>query len=135
MPKRQKMRVFDPPKPRVPDALAIETSKKAGEFIASELKPQYVKSAPSPEEYDTYIVDIYAKWHTRYFYFIAKYHSVSPHAIKPDFEIKFARLEFVGDNRFTVSYMRHTNQWWEVYPELTLEQCFEAIQEDPFFAP
>jgi len=31
--------------------------------------------------------------------------------------------------------MRHTGQWIEVYDALSLEECLEAIQNNPWFPP
>jgi hypothetical protein len=31
--------------------------------------------------------------------------------------------------------MRHRGKWWEVYQNLTLDQCLKAIREDPIFQP
>lgn len=135
MPPKRKMWVYSPAKPKISDALKIEVSKKADEFIESVLKPKFVQTSPSKDEKYNYIVDIYSKWYRGFFYLCAKYYSVHPNAIKPYFEIKFARLEFVGNNHFALSFMRHTERWWELHPELTLEQCLKTIQEDPLFHP
>lgn len=31
-------------------------------------------------------------------------------------------MEYVGDNKFNLSYMRHTEQWWELYEGLLLDE-------------
>ena len=49
--------------------------------------------------------------------------------------MKFARLEYVEGNRFNLSYMRHTGEWIEVYPDLSLDQCLATIKDDPLFFP
>ncbi len=129
------MWVYSSSKPDITDGFKIEVNQKAGKFIESVLKPRYVKSPPPKDEQYNYIVDIYSKWYRGYFYFCAKYHCPHPNAIEPYFEIKFARMEFLGNDRFALSYMRHTEQWWQVYPELILEQCLKVIDEDPLFTP
>ena len=53
----------------------------------------------------------------------------------PFFEAKFARLEYVKDNRFNMAFMRYTGEWVEVYQNLSLEQCLTAVENDPFFHP
>jgi hypothetical protein len=135
MPSKRKMWIYSPAKPKIPDGLKFEVSKKADEFVDSILKPKFVQTSPPKDERFNYIVDIYSKWHGSFFYLCAKYHSPGPQAISPYFEIKFARLEFVGNNHFALSFMRHTEQWWMLYPELTLDQCLKTIQEDPLFQP
>ena len=82
-----------------------------------------------------YIADIYTKTYRHYFYFCAKYCAAHPEALAPFFEAKFARLEYVGSTRFNLSFMRHTQQWAEVYRDLGLERSLETIRDDPFFEP
>ena len=82
-----------------------------------------------------YIIDIYSKWYRIYFYFCAKYACPGPNAILPFFETKFARLEYIGNERFNLSYMRHTGQWWEIYTELSLDESLDAIRDEPHFLP
>ena len=52
---------------------------------------------------------------------------------KQTFETKFARMEYVGNERFNLSYMRHTQKWWEIYQELTITECLKLIVEEPHF--
>ncbi len=39
------------------------------------------------------------------------------------------------EKRFNLSYMRHTGKWWEIYPDLTLDECMNAIRDEPHFMP
>jgi len=78
---------------------------------------------------------VYTKWYRNYFYFCATYCSPGPYASAPSFETQFARLEYVGNQQFHLSYMRHTGQWWEIYTALSVEECFEAIRDEPHFLP
>ncbi|MDA2934642.1 hypothetical protein MYX82_09915 [Acidobacteria bacterium AH-259-D05] len=137
MAKRQKMRVSTPPRPpnpKVPDAVKADLEGKARELIETVLKPTHVK-APRADERFNYIVDMYVKWYRNYFYFCAKYCCPGPHAISPFFEAKFARLEYAGKGHFHLSYMRHTGQWLELYPELSVGECLAAIRDEPHFLP
>ena len=137
MAKLRRMWVYSPPKPpapKVPASVKAEAQQKANQLVETILKPQHLK--PPPKDYHfNYIVDIYTKWYRHYFYFCAKYCSPGPNALSPDFETKFARLEYVGENRFNLSFMRHTSEWIEVYPNLSLDKCLAAIKDDPFFSP
>jgi len=110
----------------------VET--RAHAFIASVLKPKHLTPAPQDADFN-YIVDISMKWYRNYFYFCATYCSPGPYAIAPSFETQFARLEYVGDQQFHLSYMRHTGQWWELYTALSVGACFEAIRDEPHFLP
>jgi hypothetical protein len=137
MPTRRKTWVYSPPqqaKPRVPDALKREVDAKARALIEAVLKPQHVKPPPADERFN-YLVDIYTKWYRCYFYFCATYASPGPTALSPSFEVRFARLEYLGTDRFSLAFMRHTGQWVELYPSLTLDECLAAIKDEPYFLP
>jgi hypothetical protein len=107
---------------------------KATQLVESFLKPKYIKVTPTDEKF-IYIVDIYTKWYRNYFYFYSKYISLSPKAISPFFETKFARLEYAGNDHFNLSYMRHTGQWLEIYIGLSVDECLAAVKDDPHFLP
>jgi hypothetical protein len=123
-----------PTRPRVTDNVKADVERKAAELVEKVLKPQHIKPPPEDVRFN-YIVDIYTRWHGNYFYFCAKYHSPGPNAISPFFEVKFARLEYVGGSHFNLSFMRHTGQWVEVYTDCSLDECLSAIREDAFFQP
>lgn len=137
MTKAQRRWVYSPPKPsanQVSASIKAEVQRKAEELIEATLKPQYLKPPPKNARFN-YIGDIYTKWYRHYFYFCAKYCVPGPNALAPDFEAKFARLEYAGRNTFNLAFMRHTGEWIEVYPGLSLDQCLSAIQGDPMFQP
>lgn len=137
MAKKQKGWIYAPQKPaapKVPTHVKTAIEAKAQELIDSTLKPEHIKPPPENKDWN-YIVDIYGKWYRNYFYFCAKYHSPSPNAIQPYFEIKFARLEYAGIDSFNLSYFRHTGQFWEVYQGVSLEGCLKEIRENPIFQP
>ena len=56
-------------------------------------------------------------------------------SVSPSFESRFARLQYAGDERFNLSYFRHTGQWWEVAQLLSLEKCLARIEEGNIFIP
>jgi len=137
MAKRQKIWVKSSqrqPKPRVPEPIKAQLEVKAGELVDSILKPLHVKP-PREDEQFNYIVDIYSKWHLNYFYFCSKYACPGPNAISPYFDAEFARLHYVGNDRFNLAYMRHTGKWREIYTELSLDECLAAIRDEPHFLP
>ncbi len=135
--KRQKMWLPVPPKkvaPKVPELVKTELKKQADEIIENEIKSKNIKLPPTDNDYN-YLVDIYSKWYRHYFHFCAKYNCPSPNAISPSFETKFARMEYIGDNKFNLSYMRHTDQWWEIYRGLSMDECLDLISDGGYFAP
>ena len=131
-----KMWVYAPrsaPKAKVPEAVKTEVSQQ-GQRLIDEWRPQYLKALPEDYQFN-YIVDLFTKWHRNYFYFVAKYACPGPTAISPFFEAPFTRLEYVGGNRFNLSFMRHTGKWVEVEQELTLTKALESIRNDGFYYP
>ena len=109
--KQPKMWVYSPPKspkPKVPDPLKAEVTAKAEKLI-QELKTEHVKK-PQKDFKWNYIVDLYTKRFKNYFYFCAKYACPGPNTLSPFFETRFARMEYVGDRRFNLSFMRHTGE-------------------------
>jgi hypothetical protein len=115
-------------------ALKQEVNQKAGDLIENVLKPKHVEPPPKGRQLN-YLVDITTKWLGSKCYFISIYRSPGPHAISPTFETKFARMQYVGNGRFALSFMRHTGQWVELYEALTVDECLKAIQDDPWFVP
>jgi hypothetical protein len=129
--------VFSPlpqSKLKVPENIKTEVEQKALALVDGTLKPNHVKPPPAEESWN-YIIDIYTKWYRNYFYFCAKYRVPGPNAISPFFEAKFARMEYLGDNLFNLAYMRHTEEWFEIYAGLSVDQCIEAVKDNPAFYP
>lgn len=122
------------PAPKVPTSVKAEVQERANELVETILKPKHIKPLPKDERFN-YLVDISTKWYRHYFYFCAKYCSPGPNALSPFFETKFARLEYRGRNQFNLSFTRHTGDWIEVYPNMSLDKCLAAVRDDPFFYP
>ncbi|GHO66817.1 hypothetical protein KSC_057090 [Ktedonobacter sp. SOSP1-52] len=118
----------------VPEAVKAEVSTKANDLIETVLKPQYIQP-PADNPQFNYIVDLYGKWYQRYFYLCATYRVPDPDARVASFEVKCARIEYSRDNRFHLSFPRHTGQWVELYTDLPLDECLVSIRDEPFFFP
>ncbi len=115
-------------------ALRQEVDQKAGDLIENVLKPMHVQPPPKDERFN-YITDITTKWLGSKLYFVSVYACPGPNAISPTFETTFARMEYVGDGRFALSFRRHTRQWVELYDGLSVDECLSAIRDDPWFQP
>ena len=136
MAKKQKVWMYSPPKqpkPKIPDALKAEVTTRANELIDTVLKPKNIQPPPENPRFN-YIVDIYGKWYHSAFYFCTKYCCPGPNAISPSFEAKFARMQYAGNNRFHLAFMRHTGEWIELYTDQTVDECLAAVKDDPWFA-
>jgi len=123
-----------PPKPKVPEETKGRVKSICDGYVKTVLKPKYIIPNPLYKEY-YHIEDIYTKWWRNYFYFYAEYHYTDQNAIKEFLDHGFARLEYVNEDSFNLSYMRHTGKWWEIFSELSLEECLETIEEMPHFNP
>jgi len=139
MAKKRKTRVWMPrgprqPKPPVPDNLKQQVSNKADELVEKHLKPTYIKPPPETPEWN-YLIDIWTKWYRSYFYFCTTYASPGPHALSPTFELRFARMAYVGNTRFNLAYMRHNGKWNEIFFDLSLDECLAVIRDEPHFFP
>ncbi len=137
MAKKRKMWLPAPPKRvkhEAPDSVKRILKEKADELIEKTLKPRHIK--PPPADIDlNYLADIHSKWYRNYFYFCATYNSPSPDAISPSFETKFARMEYADNEKFHLSYMRHTEQWWEISQNMPMLECLQLITEESLFIP
>ena len=137
MTRKQKTWAYSPKKTTklsVPDRIKTEVSNAGEKLVSDELRPTHVKPPPQKPQFN-YIVDIFTKWYRNYFYFVAKYACPGPNAMVPFFDDKFARIEYAGTNRFHLSYMRHTGQWFELYRDLSLIECLSHISQEPHFQP
>ena len=127
--------VYSPrPASRIPDSVKNEITAKADEIVEMVFKPQYLKPPPKKPRFN-YIVDIYTKWHKNCLYFRAKFACPGPNALSPFFEDSFTRLAYMANGRFNLAYMRHTGKWWEVFADLSMEDAFASIRDEPFFHP
>lgn len=123
-----------PPKPKVPEEEKNRIKDICDKFVEKNLKPKHITPNPELTEF-CHIEDIFTKWWRNYFYFYAKYHYTHPESIKEFLDHGFARLEYVNEDMFNLAYMRHTGQWWEIFSELSLEECLGTIEEMPHFHP
>ena len=115
-------------------ALKQEVNQKAADLIENVLKPKHVQPPPKGRQLN-YLVDITTKWLGSKCYFISIYRSPGPHAVSPTFETKFARMEYVGNGKFALSFQRHTGEWVGLYDAISVDECLKAIQDDPWFQP
>lgn len=122
-----------PKKPRVPDSIKKEINSLALEFINTKLKPKNIKDIPI-EPNRNYISDITTKWYRNYFYFTSVLKTNHPDHKDKKLDVKFARIEYINDKCFKLSYMRHTEQWNEIYTESSIKKCFDIIETEQIFS-
>ena len=133
--KRRKQWIQLPTKP-VKEKVSPEFMKivdlKVAEYIDTILNPYYFSRKPFDEA--RRLVKIYTKWHQQhYVHFLAEFHDTRPNVIQECYSDFFARIAYMGQDRFNLAYMRHTGQWWGKYTNLSLEDCLDALKNDNFF--
>jgi hypothetical protein len=116
----------------LPGTVKDEVDTKTTDLIENVLKPKHIQPPPKEPKFN-FIVEIKTKWLGSKCYFISVYRSPGPHA--ESFESKFARMEYVGNAKFNLSFMRHTGKWVEVYMGISVDECLKVIQDDPWFQP
>ena len=122
------------PTSSLPDTLKAEVEAKASDLIANVLTPKHVRPPPEDERFN-YITDIGTKWYRHYFYFFSTYACPGPNALSPTFESKFARMEYIGDAKFALYFMRHNGEWVGIHDALSVDESMKAIQDDSWFVP
>ena len=115
----------------LPERIKADVDAKATKLV-ERLKPKYVQPPPKKPRFN-YIIDVWTKWIGGTLYFGTTYACPGPNVISPSFESKFARMEHVGGGRFALSYMRHTEKWFRLFPSLTADECLDAVENDCHF--
>ena len=118
-------------KPSSAEKLAITAACE--KLIVSALVPRFLPEI-RPTEFN-YPIALYGKWHGNKYRFITRYRSDDPASIEPEFEAPFARLEYVGRDRFDLSYHRHTGEWFRLYEAVSLAEAMDLIGQGEHFQP
>ena len=121
-----------PPKPTIPASVKADVTARAQDLVETVLTPRYVREPPTDPQWN-YLVGLSTRWYRSSLYFCATYCCPGPHALAPSFEQRFARMEFAGDLRFHLAFMRSTGAWVVLSHDLPLTECLTAICDDPWF--
>ena len=103
------------------------------QLIDGFFRPRFL-SAIQPTEFN-YPVDILGRWHGTRYRFIQRYRSGFPENLGDEFDAPFARLDWIGRNRFDLQWNRHTGQWIPLYRGLTLAEAIETLKSDSLLHP
>jgi hypothetical protein len=49
--------------------------------------------------------------------------------------VRYAQLEYTGEDPYTLASMRHTGKWQEAFSGLTLEECISTFSNAQIFWP
>jgi hypothetical protein len=115
-----------------------EREKKAiiaacDKFIADTLMPRCLSSV-RPTQFN-HPVDLHGKWQGGRYRFLQRYRSGYPDNRGWEFDAPFARLDYLGEDRFDVMWHRHTGQWWRLYHSVSLAEALRHIVEDGHLHP
>lgn len=102
-------------------------------LINEVLKPRFLPVI-RPTKFN-YPIDITGKWHGTRYRFIQRYRSGFTDNMGEEFDNAFARLDWVGRDRFDVQWHRHTGAWFCLYPGLSLAEALNAIETDGILHP
>jgi hypothetical protein len=102
-------------------------------FIGEFLKPRFLPEI-RPTEFN-YPVDICGKWHGTKYRFVQRFRTGRLNPNVSEFDAPFARLEYVGPDRFNLSYHRHTGQWWCLYRGVSLAEALALMESQGHFHP
>ena len=124
-----------PPKPSAAfsEAEKISVTAACEHLITDFMKPRFL-SEIQPTQFN-YPIDILGKWRGAQYRFIQRYRSGFADNLGEEFDAPFARLDWIGRNRFDIQWHRHTGQWFRLYNGLTLVEAIAAIKADGHLHP
>lgn len=117
------------PKARTPP----EEEKTRIDAFAEKRVKELKKNLPKPRKDYNYATDVYGKWRGARFYLIVVYACPGRNALSPSFEHKLARLECVGDGKYSLYALRHNGDWMPIRFNEGLNACLKELRENPWF--
>jgi hypothetical protein len=125
-------------KPLKPTATFSEAEKAGVTAVCERLIDEFLKPRFLPVIRPTqfnYPIDILGKWRGANYRFIQRYRSGFPENLGEEFEAPFARLDWVGLDRFDIQWRRHTEAWFRLHHGLTLVKAVETLRSDGLLHP
>jgi hypothetical protein len=102
-------------------------------FIADVLRPRFLPEI-RPTQFN-YPVAIHGKWLGAKYRFLTRYRSDDPRSYKPEFDAPFARMDYVGKDRFDLFWHRHTGEWLRMVEGVPLSEAFRLIENEELLHP
>lgn len=132
------MWVYNPKavKSNISVSVKAEMKKKCDIFIQGKLKQKHVRPFDKTNKKEMQLVDICSKLIGNKILFIGVYKDLRQGVLLEDYEIKFARIWALNGGTFSLDFMRHNGEWVDIsfMSGGSLEECFEGIEELPYFA-
>ena len=125
-------------KPLKPHAALFEAEKAGVTAVCERLIDEFLKPrfppVIRPTEFN-YPVDILGKWRGAKYRFVQRYRSGFPGNLGEEFEAPFARLDWIGPDRFDIRWHRHTGEWFRRHRGRTLVRAIETLRSDGILHP
>jgi hypothetical protein len=115
-----------------PEKAAI--AARCDAFIATVLVPRFLPEIRRHPEFNTPI-DLHGAWRGSAYRFLQTWQTSGRHGPVERFEVPFARLTYLGRDRFDLDWHRHTGQWWPLRRGLALEEALAEIEGNPILHP
>ncbi len=122
------------PRERVTERLHEEVTRRAKALLARRFRLNQKWEKQAREEGFNYVIAVFSEWRGESFYLCATYRTPEGRP-EDDFTVRTTRLKHTGRGRFELAYFRHTNRWQPVYSDLTVQECFDAIEDEEVFWP
>ncbi len=118
---------------KVPDGEKRAITTGCEKLLAEVLRPRFLREI-RPTQFN-YPIGLSGKWHGNKYRFITRYRSGHAENGGEEFDAPFARLEYVGRDRFDLSYFRHTEEWFRLHRGVTLAEALRLIASDELLQP
>ena len=114
------------------EQLRREVTRRGDELLAKKFEPLLAHESGMRKRGLNYAVAVFSEWRSHSYYLCVRYRTPKP---TEEFVVRNTRLEYAGRGRFHLAYFRHTDRWQPVYHGLTLDECFETIEQEEIFWP
>jgi hypothetical protein len=120
--------VYSPTASKPQKAAIFQQFEPVIELLKKRLEP-----VPEPQVFN-HCIDVFSKWRGNYFYIMRKF-KTGENSTTDFFDYGLARLEYYGEDRFNLSYFRHTGKFEPLfmYQDISFEEAKKAILEDYMF--
>lgn len=116
----------------LPEALRRDVTRRGDELLERKFRPLLAHETGMRKHGFNYAVAVFSAWRGQSFYLCVRYRTPAP---AEEFVVRTTRLGYAGRGRFHLAYFRHTDRWQPVYDGLTLDECFETIEQEEVFWP
>jgi len=103
-------------------------------FVKNVLKPRFLTEIRPSTKFN-YCVDIFGEWRAGRYRFLQRFRSAAENRIVEEFDAPFARIDYIGPDRFDIFWMRHTGAWWPLHRGVTLDDALKLMIADGHLHP